>query len=133
MSKKQKAVRGKESLQWTPSMDALFIEAMLYEEKQGNRCDGTFTSASYMNMLDFLKGKLEIPNLKKEHLKNRLRTLKENFRECYDLFHNKSSLGFTWNPTTKLWTAEEEVWKTFLEVIYIYFLYVSKIFFLKKK
>ncbi|XP_074365694.1 uncharacterized protein LOC141706765 [Apium graveolens] len=115
MSKKPKAVRGKENLQWTPSMDALFIEAMLYEEKHGNRCDGTFTSASYMNMLDFLKGKLEIPNLKKEHLKNRLRTLKENFRECYDLFHNKSSLGFTWNPATKLWTAEEEVWKTFVE------------------
>lgn len=128
MSKKSKAVRGKESLQWTPSMDALFIEAMLYEENQGNRCDGTFTSASYVNMLDFLKGKLEIPNLKKEHLKNRLRTLKENFRECYDLFHNKSSLGFTWNPTTKLWTAEVEVWKTFLEVIYIYFLHASIFF-----
>lgn len=96
-------------------MDALLIEAMLYEENQGNRRDGTFTSASYMNMVEFLNGKLEIPNLKKEHLKNRLRTLKENFRECYDLFHNKSSLGFTWNPTTKLWTAEVEVWKTFLE------------------
>ncbi|KAK1395611.1 hypothetical protein POM88_005474 [Heracleum sosnowskyi] len=115
MSKKSKAVRGKESLQWTPSMDAIFIEAMLYEENQGNRCDGTFTSASYTNMLDFLNRKLEIPNLKKEHLKNRLRTLKENFRECYDLFNNKSSLGFTWNPVTKLWTAEVEVWKTFLE------------------
>lgn len=122
MGKKANAIgQKKENLHWTASMDALFIEAMLYEQNQGNRPDGTFTTAAYNNMLKFLREKLEIPNLKKEHLKNRMKTLKEKFAECYNLFH-KSSSGFSWSPVTKLWTAKHEVWKTFLEVC-MYFVY----------
>ncbi|XP_076905298.1 uncharacterized protein LOC143561022 [Bidens hawaiensis] len=49
-------------------------------------------------------------NVSKKHLKNRLKTLKERFSKWYDLFHGTSLSGFSWNSTTQLIEAEDEVW-----------------------
>ncbi|RYR20186.1 hypothetical protein Ahy_B03g065275 isoform A [Arachis hypogaea] len=40
--------------------------------------------------------------------------LKDHFAEVYDLFHHLS--GFTWNPVTRKFEAEEEVWQDFIKV-----------------
>ncbi|KAL7199328.1 hypothetical protein ACSBR2_021590 [Camellia fascicularis] len=46
-------------------------------------------------------------DLDKAKVKNRLKTIKEHFAECYDLFKHIS--GFAWSPITRMFTAEPEV------------------------
>ncbi|MED6145050.1 hypothetical protein PIB30_021407 [Stylosanthes scabra] len=41
-----------------------------------------------------------------------MKTLNDHFFEAYDLFHNLS--GFAWNPVTRKFEAEEEVWQDFV-------------------
>ncbi|XP_076960407.1 uncharacterized protein LOC143636790 [Bidens hawaiensis] len=54
-------------------------------------------------------------NVSKKHLKNRLKTLKEHFSQWYDLFRGTSLSGFSWNSTTQLIEAEDEVWDKFVK------------------
>ncbi|XP_020996596.1 uncharacterized protein LOC107485773 [Arachis duranensis] len=42
-----------------------------------------------------------------------MKTLKDHFAEAYDLFHHLS--GFAWNPVTRKFEAEEEVWQDFIK------------------
>ncbi|KAL7204974.1 hypothetical protein ACSBR2_017987 [Camellia fascicularis] len=78
----------------------------------GNRVNGTFTSA-YDKIVKEL---CEIYNLDldKAKVKNRLKTIKEHFAECYDLFKHTS--GFAWSPVTRMFTLEPEVWEALIEV-----------------
>ncbi|XP_052111525.1 uncharacterized protein LOC127742833 [Arachis duranensis] len=46
------------------------------------------------------------PHITKNHIKNRMKTLQDHFAETYDLFHHLS--GFSWNPVTRKFEAEEE-------------------------
>ncbi|KAJ9544903.1 hypothetical protein OSB04_024610 [Centaurea solstitialis] len=87
---------------WTSHMDNAFIQAMLKEQDKGNRIDGTFTSQAYANMVDELSRMLN-KDFNKNHLKNRLKTLKDHFSQCYDIFRG-----------TKLFEAEEEVWEALI-------------------
>ncbi|KAL4345149.1 hypothetical protein AHAS_Ahas11G0249500 [Arachis hypogaea] len=97
----------KDNLRWTEEMDAAFLDTLIEECSKGNRVDGTFTTTAYDNVLATLKASFG-NYLRKDNLKNGLKTLKDHFGVCYDLFHNLS--GFSWNPDTKLFTAEPEVW-----------------------
>ncbi|XP_052110773.1 uncharacterized protein At2g29880-like [Arachis duranensis] len=97
----------KDNLRWTEEMDVAFLDALIEECSKGNRVEGTFTTTAYDNVLATLKASFG-NHLRKDNLKNRLKTLKDHFGVCYDLFHNLS--GFSWNPETKLFTAESEVW-----------------------
>ncbi|KAL4337663.1 hypothetical protein HN51_047796 [Arachis hypogaea] len=97
----------KDNLRWTEEIDAAFLDALIEECSKGNRVEGTFTTTAYDNVLATLKASFG-NHLRKDNLKNRLKTLKDHFGVCYDLFHNLS--GFSWNPETKLFTAEPEVW-----------------------
>nr|XP_043609783.1 uncharacterized protein LOC122581605 [Erigeron canadensis] len=111
MAKKQNdgSTVKEERFQWTAKMDEAFIEAMLKEQNEGNRIDGSFTPQAYTNMVNDLTAKLN-KDFKKEHLKNRLKTLKDHFSQCYDLFRGVSLSGFAWNSETRLIEAEDEVW-----------------------
>nr|XP_043637873.1 uncharacterized protein LOC122608863 [Erigeron canadensis] len=104
----------RESLVWTGRMDDAFIQAMLKEKDNGNKIDGTFTSDACTNMVNEPSKSLNI-QFKKDHLKNRLKTLKEHFSQCYDLFRGVSLSGFSWNPNTKLVEAEDEVWEALIK------------------
>ncbi|XP_057739769.1 uncharacterized protein LOC130956812 [Arachis stenosperma] len=42
-----------------------------------------------------------------------MKTLQDHFAEAYDLFHHLS--GFAWNPVTRKFEAEEEVWQDFIK------------------
>ncbi|KAL6529689.1 hypothetical protein OROGR_015312 [Orobanche gracilis] len=44
------------------------------------------------------------PVIMKNHIKNRMKTLKCHFAEVYDLFHSLS--GFAWNPITRKFEAD---------------------------
>ncbi|PWA49620.1 myb/SANT-like domain-containing protein [Artemisia annua] len=73
----------------------------------------TFTPHVYANMVEELS--LYKPDIKKENLQNRLKTLKGNFAQYYDIFRGTSLSGFSWNPVTKLMDAEEEVWEALIK------------------
>ncbi|XVF20957.1 hypothetical protein REPUB_Repub12eG0048700 [Reevesia pubescens] len=83
----------------------------------GNRVNGTFTKHAYDNIVIDLKEKFR-RDIEKEKVKNRWKTLKTNFSKCYDLFKQGMS-EFSWNPITKLWGAEREVWDRLIEVNFI--------------
>ncbi|KAL8135801.1 hypothetical protein AgCh_010422 [Apium graveolens] len=99
----------REQLIWTPMMDSAFIQSMLNQQYEGHRIDGTFTSQAYVNMVAEMRQKLNI-ELNKAHLKNRLKTLKDHFTQCYDLFREVGLSGFSWNSESKLFEATEDVW-----------------------
>ena len=62
------------------------------------------------------------PHITKQHIKNRMKTLKEHFAEAYDLFNSLS--GFAWNPMTKKIEAGEEVWEDFIKIIDHLFMFI---------
>ncbi|XP_076924425.1 uncharacterized protein At2g29880-like [Bidens hawaiensis] len=108
MSKHEATVK-KETLKWTENMDNAFIQAMMTQKDNGNRVNGNFTSNAYDNIVEKLSTKFQM-NVSKKHLKNRLKTLKEHFSKWYDLFRGTSLSGFSWNSTTQLIEAEDEIW-----------------------
>ncbi|KAG6481767.1 hypothetical protein ZIOFF_058388 [Zingiber officinale] len=82
------------------------------QQVNGNRVGSTFTSTAYKEMVVICREKTKIP-LTKDHLKNRMKTLKTNFNSCYDLFKNAS--GVQWHAESKRFEAEEEVWKQLID------------------
>lgn len=115
MGKRNKSVDGKTStnLKWTTPMDKVFLDALIAEEINGNRVDGQFTSKAYENVVKECTKRLSYP-FTKDHLKNRLKTIKTNFGEVHDLFH---ASGWGWDEETKLFNNEEEIWQSLIEVI----------------
>ncbi|KAL4317121.1 hypothetical protein AHAS_Ahas15G0353400 [Arachis hypogaea] len=67
---------------------------------------------AYDNILSLLRS-IYGNHLRKENLKNRLKTLKDHFGVCYDHFHGLS--GFSWNSITKIFEAEVEVWEELIK------------------
>ncbi|KAK0583663.1 hypothetical protein LWI29_001157 [Acer saccharum] len=102
----------KDTVKWSEQMDIVLIDALLEQQVNGNRVDGTFTTTAYNNVLKVCREELNYP-FDKEHLKNRMKTLKTNFNTCHDLFKGLS--GFAWNPNNKLFEAEPEVWNSLIE------------------
>ncbi|XLS75836.1 hypothetical protein HN51_032701 [Arachis hypogaea] len=74
--------------------------------------DGSWTTEAYANVVKTLSIAIG-PHITKNHIKNRMKTLKNHFAEAYDLFHHLS--GFAWNPVTRKFEAEEEVWQDFIK------------------
>ncbi|KAL4558679.1 hypothetical protein LXL04_036880 [Taraxacum kok-saghyz] len=105
---KQTAAK-KEHTTWTEKMDSAFIEAMIEQQKAGNRINGTFTSQAYSNMVLEMSTKLNM-NFTKDQLKNRMKSLKSNFSKWHDMFNGTALSVFSWNSETQLIEAEEEVW-----------------------
>ncbi|XVE94403.1 hypothetical protein REPUB_Repub02eG0005600 [Reevesia pubescens] len=101
-------VNKRDVLKWKQPMDDVLVDALLHQQSLGNRVDKVFSTMAYENMVNELHEKIGMP-IEKGHLKNRIKTLKHNFFECYDLFKGRS--GFAWSPDTKMWTAKPELWK----------------------
>ena len=45
-----------------------------------------------------------------------MKALKDHFVVAYNLFNSLS--GFSWNPITRRFEAEEEVWENFIRISY---------------
>ena len=96
-------------------MDTLFINCLLEEQTKGNRVDGNWSKIAPKNIVNKLKGKLQVgfnDDLNKDHLKNRMKTMKSTFNTTYELFKKLSD--FSWNPMTELFEAKSEVWNELL-------------------
>ena len=105
----------KENFIWTDRMDNVLIEALLHEDDIGNRVTGTFTSVAYANMVAVMSKEFN-KCLNKDHLKNRMKTIKQKFAKWHDMFHGTTLSGFSWNSQTKYIEAEEEVWAQLISV-----------------
>ncbi|GMP37143.1 hypothetical protein CsSME_00008962 [Camellia sinensis var. sinensis] len=94
-------------------MDDALIDALYHQHVEANRVNETFTTSAYDRIVKEL---CEIYNLDldKAKVKNRLKTIKEHFAECYDLFRHTS--GFAWSPVTRMFTAELELMLIFLKI-----------------
>ncbi|KAK1354232.1 hypothetical protein POM88_047488 [Heracleum sosnowskyi] len=68
---------------------------MLNQQYEGHGIDGTFTSQAYVNMVAEMRQKTNI-ELNKAHLKNRLKTLKDHFAQCYDLLRGVKPDAIKW-------------------------------------
>ncbi|KAK1559623.1 hypothetical protein Q3G72_016554 [Acer saccharum] len=69
---------------------------------------------AYENIVLELCEKLGV-DIDKDKMKNRMKSLKTNFSECYDLFNKGGLSGFTWNLEIKILSVEPEVWDNLLE------------------
>ena len=104
-------------------MDDALIDAFLHQQNDGNRVGGTFISKAYDTIIKELGEKFGCP-FGKEKVKSRWKLVKKRFGKYYDLFNNGLS-GFAWEPTTKEWCAEPEVWRKLIEVYYELFSFLS--------
>ncbi|QHN78625.1 L10-interacting MYB domain-containing protein [Arachis hypogaea] len=102
----------KDNLIWSYDMDEVLLNALAEEASKGNRHDGSWTTEAYANVVKTLSIAIG-PHITKNHIKNRMKTLKDHFAEAYDLFHHLS--GFAWNPVIRKFKAEEEVWQDFIK------------------
>ena len=73
----------------------------------GGRVNGTFTFKTYDDIVKELVENFHM-EIKKDKVKNRQKTLKKNFHECYDIFKDGLS-GFGWNVSLNIWTTEPKV------------------------
>ena len=84
----------------------MLLDALLEEVYKVNCLDSTFTSLAYATIVKTLKPMIG-PFFQKQHIKNRMKTLKDHFNECFDLFHKWSGVG--WNLVTQMFEVEPKV------------------------
>ena len=118
-SKKQLSTNNGNSgtLTWNKAMDDALVDALMQEFEKGNKVNGTFTSIAYGNVTIELV-RLFGDKIDKVKIQNRSKTLKRNYSEYNEIFKGGMS-GFSWNPTTQLWDAEEPVWDALIEVNFV--------------
>ncbi|KAH7844679.1 hypothetical protein Vadar_030561 [Vaccinium darrowii] len=98
----------KKNLTWTQEMDDYLIEVLHEQFLYGRKIDRSFTATAYANASKAMSQKFG-ENISKAHIKNRLKTIKQNFNLAYDLVKKSSGLG--WNQETRMLEADPEVWK----------------------
>ncbi|XP_059654215.1 uncharacterized protein LOC132300925 [Cornus florida] len=99
---------------WTAQMNDIFVDALHNQFVKGNMIEGTFTTKAYSEIVHELTERLGI-DINKDKVKNRLKTIKKTFHECFDLFKTGLS-GFAWSEATKMWYAEPEVLASSIEL-----------------
>ena len=97
-------------------MDDTLVDTFLHRVIIGGRVNEIFTSKAYDDIVKELVEKFHM-EIDKDKAKNRQKTLKKNFLECYDIFKDGLS-GFGWNYSLNIWTAEPKVWELLITVNY---------------
>ncbi|KAI9125828.1 hypothetical protein K1719_003246 [Acacia pycnantha] len=90
--------------------DQILPQLQLLQPNDGNKVSGSFTSKAYKTIIKELQQKFGRP-FEKEKVKSCWKLVNRRFSKCYDLFKN----GFAWDPTTKQWYVEPEVWQKLIE------------------
>lgn len=106
----------KKNLLWTQEMDDYLVDVLYEQALCGNKIDRSFTATAYANASKAMSQKFG-ENISKEHIKNRLKTIRQNFNLAYDLVKNTSGLG--WNEETRMLEADPDVWKELLAVSFV--------------
>ena len=105
---------------WAPQMDEALIDAFYSQQLQGRKVNGQFTTKAYDLIVLEVREKLGTMDIDKDKVKNRMKSIKANFSEWFDLFVKNGS-GFAWDSITMCWTAEPEVWKDKIKVSFKFY------------
>ena len=76
----------KDNVTWTERWDEVLLDALLDEQLKGNRPNGTWSTTAFNNVLKTLNENFDFPFVK-DHVKNRMKTLKNNFFACHEIFN----------------------------------------------
>jgi len=105
----------RELAKWMTEMDLIMLNAMIEEVRRGCRIDDSWTTQGYTNIVIVMAlHEAALSAIKKNHVKNRQKSLKDKWGEVHDLFDGLS--GFAWNQTTLCFEAEDEVWNDWIKV-----------------
>ncbi|XP_077238163.1 uncharacterized protein LOC143879591 [Tasmannia lanceolata] len=105
----KKATRGQ--LRWTESMDKAVIELLVDQVVLGNKIDKGFKSKAYAYVARDLSARFR-KDIRPIHIQNRMRTIKKQYMILKAIVNHN---GFGWDPIMKVISADEQVWKEYLE------------------
>ncbi|OMP08266.1 hypothetical protein COLO4_06628 [Corchorus olitorius] len=97
--------------QWSSEMDGCLTKVLAEQVKKGNKTDNALKPAAYMAAVTVINKKFGL-DLTKEHLRNRLRTLKKQFGIVKGILAQK---GFQWDEERRMVVADASVWKDYIK------------------
>lgn len=97
---------------WTSPMDNCLSKILADYAKEGYRGENIIKSATYAAAVEALNEKFGL-ELNKEHVKNRLKTLKKQYAVLREILAQK---GFKWDKTRKTVVANDATWKEYIKV-----------------
>ncbi|XP_027191487.1 L10-interacting MYB domain-containing protein-like [Cicer arietinum] len=101
-----------ESKFWPDFVTKTFIDIMVDEVTKENMPNGVFHARTWNSMTIRLNS-ITNRSFKMDQLKAKMRRLRAMYRKFYSLLQNT---GFGWNAKTNTVTANEEVWRNYLQV-----------------
>lgn len=96
---------------WTPPMDRYLIDLLLSEVHRGNRIGQTFIGKSWTDMVTSFNENFSSHH-DKDVLKNRYKHLRKQYNDVKVLLE---LIGFSWDETREMVTAEDHVWDAYIE------------------
>ena len=102
--------------QWTSIEEKILIDGVLELMDQGWKVENGFKQGFNQQLQQWMAKK--IPGcriLGEPHIKNKLRTLKTQYKEFAQM---RAASGFGWNDKTSMVVCDDEVWKSWVQVIF---------------
>ncbi|CAL1403555.1 unnamed protein product [Linum trigynum] len=96
---------------WTEEMDRCLMELLLEQVLLGNKVENNFKTGVYSLALDAINKKFGL-ELTKNHVRNRLRTLKKQYGLVKELL---SHAGFEWDDRLNMVVASDEQWNDYIK------------------
>ncbi|GLU18932.1 hypothetical protein SLE2022_352080 [Rubroshorea leprosula] len=96
---------------WTGEMDRCLARVLAVEVKKGNKVDNVFKSAAYVAASIAVNKEFGL-GLTKEHIRNRLKTWKKQYRILKELLAQK---GFGWDEKRKMIVADTSLWNGYIK------------------
>ncbi|KAF7067646.1 hypothetical protein CFC21_073508 [Triticum aestivum] len=104
---------GRDMVIWTEEMNEYLIDALMHQQDIGNRsAEGRFLTGAYESVITGVGERFGVV-IDRSNIKNRLKHVKDMFHECENLFDKQS--GIKWNPATRRFHADPQVWREFIE------------------
>ena len=113
VSIKEKESQKDRYFKWTRCMDGQLLEVLKEQKAKGLKDDRNFQPQAYRAAIDALNETFKL-NITKNHIVNRLKTLKEQMGNAVELLNQKS--GISWDDISKRLVADENVWNNLIQV-----------------
>ncbi|XP_077243671.1 uncharacterized protein LOC143884142 isoform X4 [Tasmannia lanceolata] len=98
------------NIMWNGEMDKVLINTLLHQVSEGNKIPNGFKDIAYSAAVNEVNQHFGL-HLTKDHIKNRVKTLKESFK-CLNNIVGQS--GFGWDSVTKRISVSEEVYENYI-------------------
>ncbi|KAF3662410.1 hypothetical protein FXO37_12467 [Capsicum annuum] len=96
-------------------MDDTLFDAYCHEDALGHRVGGTFTMQAMDNIMKDLRFKFLDKAINKKKIHNRMKTIKRQFTNYHDTFHQSGMSEFAWDPITHKWDVNPGVWDQLIQ------------------